>query len=536
MQMLFAAFTFVLSSLYVLLLDHITLSSRILQKVLVIPIIILLFVLYHTIKKSGKFFSSPKDKWTFLFGGTVFIQMLVLATGGLTSPFLILIHLFMIGISFLFSFSIALLFLGFSLVVLFIDLSFYHNIQTVLLEHPSSMLLLVSFIPIVPVAYLIARHYHDKDALFSLLKSKVATDEAIFRNLREMIIVTDREFHILSANDAAIRTLQQSRSELLDKPLFDVLLLRDSNGTLVTKDTFFTKDNAGKLPKKITEPFTLITAPSPEQKVTLAVHATTHAGENSSQISFIINYTQATENTSPALLDKARAKYEALNEHIKKKLMKQNGTSLAREMLLLEKIENDTYILPTLHDSLKKNSMTHSDIAKLCQQTVRQNQEFAKIFNVLTDFALHNFGMKDIEPLTVKNYPVKPEQLTGPFFTAFCNVKNVELAIQKVFDLAILLASTGTNPQVILSVERGKQETIVVQTTGDCEMLTKDEIKNLFVPYYGKLSDKTNLHNGSGLEGYIVKRITDALIIPLEASYKNDQIVFTLTLKKNMGK
>ena len=130
--------------------------------------------------------------------------------------------------------------------------------------------------------------------------------------------------------------------------------------------------------------------------------------------------------------------------------------------------------------------------------------------------------------------PVKPEDLTGPFFTVSCDVKRVELVIKKLVDIAIFLASTETAAKIDFTVERDKKEAIIVKLIGSSPRLTQNEIEDILVPYYGRLSDKTNLKMGSGLEGFLVKQITDKLQFPLNVTHNESaqQTIFTLRIPK----
>ncbi|HZE87743.1 MAG TPA: PAS domain-containing protein [Methylomirabilota bacterium] len=536
MQFWLSILTLFLSSVYVLLLDHIAFSSRSLQKALVAIIITLLFVLYRYARHSWKEISTWYGKMFFVFWGTTLVQLLVIATGGFQSPFLVMIHFFMIGLSFIFSFSLAVFFLFSCLIVLFIDVSFSPNAFALLVNDPGLTLLqFASLLVIIPIAYIISRQYHMKDALAGALRAKIQTTEAIIQSLPELIIVTDEYFKILSTNDATVRTLQRSRSELLDKPLFDILLLKDKNNKLVTSKTFFPNENMTSQPIKNLETFTLITSPVLQRNVTMQAQLMGKTTTNSKQISFIISFTTVAENTLPVVFDKARAKYEGLVEDIKQKLALADTKTIKTDMLLLEKIERDTYVLQTLKEILRENNTARIDIAQLCKQTTLLNKEFTNELHVRTQFRLPNFGEKDIAPLTVRNYPVKPEQLTGPFFTASCNVKQIELVIHKLFDMSIFLASREKNATVTISVERKEPESILVIITGSCPQLTEKDLDDLFIPYYGNLENKTDLSLGSGLEGYIVKHMSDTLKIPLTNNYQKipqPTLTFTLAITK----
>lgn len=536
MQLILSIITFTLSSIYVVFLDHISASTRSLEKALILPIAILLFAIFRISRISWKDFINNNEKWIFLFWGAALVQMLVLATGGLNSPFLILIHLFMIGLCFVFSFPSALVFLGTSFVVIFIDISFRQSISSLFLENPSSIVLqLVSLVSIIPIAYIISQKYHVKDWLASVLRKKVMADEVILESLHELIIVTDANFRILSVNDAVERTLRQSRSELLYSPIFDTLLLKDKKGNLVTKETFFPKGDIAEEPIAIPDTFTIFKSALPQRDVTIQVETIKDSETNINQVSFILSTQEKTTPvvaTTNAMIERARVTYEAMSEDIKKKLAQSQPGEVQTQMILLDKVESDIYNTLLRKGGIIKNAVSRIDIAKLCKNVVVLEQDFAKGFHVDVNFHLANFDQHDIAPLTVQHYQVSPEQLTGPFFTVECDVKNVELVIKKLVDMSVLLASTEANPQVTVNVERGENDVIIVRISASCPIIKKEEQTDMFVPYYGALADKTNLHVGSGLEGYLVQTIHEVIDLPLEITPKIGSIEFKVTLNR----
>lgn len=527
MQFPIILLAFFVSSAYVLLLNHLAFSSRSLQHAFVIILLTVFVISFRYYRQEGKALNSKEAKFFFIFGGTVLTQLLILSTGGLSSPFFILIHLFMIGLSFLFSFSLGILFLLSCLTIIFVNLSSTQDIVSMLQDDPSLILLqLASLLVIIPLAYLVSRQYHMKDTLASMLRTRIKTTEAILESIPELVIITDPTLHILSVNDAVTKALQRSQSELLDKQLFDVLLLKDAQGQLATNKTFFSQDTT--TPKNTHGMFTLVTSSTLPKQVNLHVQSVKQVEEKVSQLSFIISFAQ-TASQKADTLDKARARYEAMVQNIKKQL---SGTTMRTAMLLLEKVEQDTYTFAQLNDHMTP-AISRVDIAQLCKQTVEHNQDIAQSFHVTTNFRLPNFGQKQIAPLTVKNYPVNPDQLTGPFFTASCDVKHVEIVIKKLFDITLFLASSEKDAQATMSLEQ-TSKTITLTISGTAPKLSASEIANLYLPYYGKLSETTNLHLGSGLEGALVKNIVDQLELPLTVLFtpKTSEIVFTLKIKK----
>lgn len=536
MQIILSFITFTLASIYVLFLDHISASTRSLEKALILPIVILLIAIFRISRISWKDFITNNEKWIFLFWGAALVQMLVLATGGLNSPFLILIHLFMIGLCFIFTFPSALVFLVVSFAVIFVDISFHQSITSLFLENPSSIVLqVVSLISIIPIAYVISQKYHVKDWLASVLRKKVLADEIILESLHELIIVTDSNFRILSVNDAVERTLLQSRSELLYTPIFNALLLKDKHGNLVTKETFFPKGDLSEKPIAITDSFTIFKSSLPQRDVTIQVETITDVETNINQVSFILSSVQQVApvaNTTNAMIERARVAYEAMSEDIKKKLSLSQPNEIQTQMILLDKIESDIYNTLLRKGGVIKNATSRIDIAKLCKHVVALEQDFANGFHVGIDFKLTNFDQEDIAPLTVKNFQVTPDELTGPFFTVACDVKNIELVIKKLLDMSVFLASTENNPHITVSIARTEKELITIKINGSCPVIKQEEQSNMFVPYYGVLAEKTNLRLGSGLEGFLVQTISDTLQLPLIITPHEGTIAFELTFNR----
>jgi hypothetical protein len=259
------------------------------------------------------------------------------------------------------------------------------------------------------------------------------------------------------------------------------------------------------------------------------------------QISFILRDKEQnlkTNEVTNRILEKARAKLEASNEGLKKKLLEKRNTNLARDVFLLESLEADIY---NAHQILEHPSRTDTyiNIAELCKQMVQLEQNFAKTFPVQLDFTIANFGMKDISPLVTKNFPVKPDEMTGPFFTVFSDVKKMEFLLKKLLDISVFLASQEKHPYVTMTVERGQTDTVVVNVKTNCTLCKKKDVPKLFHPYYDELFEITGLRIGSGLEGFLARKIGTILGVKLEAMYEStaaQNITFACTIKRKSAK
>ena len=168
------------------------------------------------------------------------------------------------------------------------------------------------------------------------------------------------------------------------------------------------------------------------------------------QISIIISAIQKSSFSARSQLvtgDIARVKYEALTESLQSKLYERAESELWIQTKLLEKIENDIYNLQLLQESSNKIESVRTDLAMLCKKVTLLEKDFASAFGCTIVFSLPNFGMEDITPLLAGNFTVTPEEFTGPFFTAPCDVKKMEFIIR-------ILKWYNLSPKLLLIIEQ----------------------------------------------------------------------------------
>ena len=387
--------------------------------------------------------------------------------------------------------------------------------------------------------YIVLRQsrHHVSPTLPTALLPQEEHSQISLQPINDLIIVTDPDLRILSVNDAVERALQRSQSELLNLPIFEVMLMRDKNGKIVSKETFFSDSNSASL-KRITG-ISVMNALMLRRKVVVQVQPSKNSEGKITQINFTFNSADASDskqNKHAMSLAFARAKYEAILEDMKNQLRKEEASYTFKQLMLSEEIEKDIYY-SQLFGFVDSKVMTRVDVVQLCKRTVFHEQEFASTFRVLVDFAIRNFGLKDIEPLIVKNFEVKPEDLTGPFFTVTTDVKKLGMLIKKLLDLLVLLASSEINRQVLLTIEQAT-DMVIVQLKGSCpEILSNHNLSELYEPYYESLAEKTKLTVGSGLEGAIIKSLSDVLNIPISMAIIKkpySQIIVTFAIKKNI--
>ena len=160
---------FFLASLTSLVLIYLKVPTGIFQKAIVVVLIILLLF-------SKRFISTRPSIYhglfkTFLVGlSALLVQLLVISSGAFYSPFLILLHLYTLGSSFLLRIGSALSFLVLSLIVLLSATVLNQTLLSLFKDDPGSTILyLVSFIVIIPLAQFLMSTYHLKDTISKIL-------------------------------------------------------------------------------------------------------------------------------------------------------------------------------------------------------------------------------------------------------------------------------------------------------------------------------------------------------------------------------
>jgi len=421
-----------------------------------------------------------------LFLTTLTVQLLVIATGGLSSPFFILFHLTTLGVGLLISSNTALLFLVSSSLILVGSTIVDHSAQSLWLQDPAATILyVISFVSVVPLVLLLTRNYSLKDTIVTLLTNQVKVDENILAELNELVFITDRNGNILAVNDAVEETLLKAGEELLHRPLFSVLFLRDKDGTVINQenlklDTIIHE----KVSRNIDNLSLLATSSVTSQKINMRIKPLAGMEGVEDQISFILSATPQMALTIHKNLEETIARHHAMIEELKRKLRALHLPEFYT-FLLIAKTEQDILTARTLADHAIEEKKVPVDVAVLCKQAVLSEQDFAQAFQVPVQFALPHFGQKDIAPLITPLFTIASEKFTGPFFTAPCEVKYLSIAMQNLLELAILLAAKEERPSVQLAVQRQGNTALHIAITAKTAQIVLQKQADLFVMYYG---------------------------------------------------
>jgi PAS domain-containing protein len=166
-------------------------------------------------------------------------------------------------------------------------------------------------------------------------------DENILAELDELVFITDKNSNILAVNDAVEETLLKPREELLHRPLFSVLFLRDKDGRVINKDTLeLDRIINGKVSRTLDNLSLLATSSVTNKKVSMRIKPLAGMNGIDDQISFILSAPSHSAVTIHKNLEVAMTRHTAMIEGLKKQLRALHLPTLYT-FLVIAKTEQD---------------------------------------------------------------------------------------------------------------------------------------------------------------------------------------------------
>lgn len=473
-----------------------------------------------------------------LFFSSLFINLLVISSGGFYSPFLILLYLYALGTSFLLNLSASSGFLIFALMLLAADTLTDPFMLALFKNDPWSVILyLTAFTTIIPLSYYLMRTYHLKDTVSRLLTRHLQMEQlrqkSILTGLSELVLVTNLDLKVTSANEAVEKALQLSVAEIAQKPLLSLLPVKDRQGIPATRQSLSIDAALNNKSSYIINGFSLQTPlKAYSGEVVIQVRPLIDPEGQINQIVFVVAAAENRRYQQHADLDPAQQHYKFLIQDLKQLVASQKTPQVRTELELLEKIENDLLNTLEIEDHPVREKQCLKDVALICQQTVKIKQSLAQTFKVDLGFALPKEETAEAALLDLHQSNLAAESLPESTFTTMVDSKWLDLIIQKLLDIAILLSFGQKPPVVKLTVDKTAFSSINITVTASYPGLAEQEKPELFQKYYGNLGRKTSLQLGSGLEGFIVQTITSQLHIPLSVKSFPSHLAFILQLPK----
>lgn len=518
----FEILIFFLSSLSVCTLIYFKIPQGILQSfaalLLALAIVVSRIVFIKFKQQHGRLY-----RFLLLFLSALFVQLLVITTGGFLSPFVILLYLFTLAASFLFNLQSSISFLVFSALTLTVNIFFNSRMREIFWEDPwSTVLYFISFAVVVPLAQFLTRSYHIKDVLSKVLKEYIQISEkregSILKSLSEFVVVTDKSLNIISTNEAVEKALSLSASEIIHHPFLEIIPLKDSAGSPVTMESLSVRDILNDQSARIIKGFSF-QAKVDSRPRQMIIHAkpVTNPGGQVSQIVFIISEASFFDDTKRHdNLDAARKRYQMIFKTLGQSLLDAKLRRPAVQANLLAKIGEDLLIAQEIEDHPIRENIDFPDVAMIGQQAVASKQQFAQAMGVTLKFFLPPEEVGEAAWFSLKSSDLPEKTLPMSDFAVPVDGKWLGMALPRLLDLAILLSGGRNNPVVGLTARQENKTMVSMEIITSVPPLSGEQQKWLFEVNYGNLGETGYLYLGSGLEGFIARSILTQLNIPLK--------------------
>lgn len=530
---------FFLSTFFTFILTIRDFPVEFLQQILVVILLILIF-LSKKIFSQGHSTLTQVVKLTGLFLSALLIQLFVFSTGGFYSPFLPLIHIYTLGISFLISYQVGIVFIIFS--VLSLILASYINPVSLKLfqdDPTTGVIYFISFIVVVPLAQFLVKNYQIKDRLSKTLARYLniyqTKEQNVIQNVNEIVIATNRDLQIISINNAFEKTFKLHTIDVEKKDLLQIISLTDSSGELIVKEalsldklflnktTIILKDCYLKLPSKL-------------EKVVIQISPILDKDQEVEQIIFLITEAKlSNEVQRHSSIEEALKRHKQVGEILKKSLMEISHPELATYAELFAKQEEDLITVIEIEDHPIKEVISLLDVALECMSITSEMKDFANTLNVPLDFNLPKGEESEYTIFEIaKGEDATSTQWSFSHFAVPIDEKWLRIIIQKLIEVSILISSSYEKPGVWVSLIRDENE-VNIKISANFSKIDDQKLDQLFLKYFGTLKEMGNLKLGSGLEGFIARVLADELNIILGVESKDNppKLLFNLKLAKN---
>lgn len=470
----------------------------------------------------------------------LFIYLLTLATGGPSSPFLILTHLFTIGTAFLISPQVAIAYIAANIILLTASLVVDPTAQALARETPLAVLLyFVAYLALVPLSYLLARGYHLKEEWAVLLEKQIATsktqEEILLKNITDPLLVTDTQFNLVYLNQAATK-LTGYGQEILGQDFFKIFSFKDDKGRdLASYSLPFDQTLSSKMQSTV-ENIKIKTKDKKYLKVDLkllpAIGPKGPVGE------IIIVYEQETkeeaktrkENTAQIalarfllFLNSQKTAFLDLEKHFGQNEQLKNLKNLNHE---LEHLAGDFIYAQRLELGDIGALSQLLDLGTLVKDTIAEEESHAKDLGLILMAKTHSQKEHLLQPKSQKRFTL-PERLF-PIVYVLGNFIWIKDSLKRILEIIFLLTPRSQTVEIEVSSKEGLGQ---VQIITSINHITADAAPQLFEKFYGKLGHLPRLSESSGLEGYIAASLIERMggAITIESPKNKPGLVFKIT-------
>jgi len=469
----------------------------------------------------------------------LFTWLLVLSTGGLSSPFLVLTHILALGLGFLFNPTLAVTFITATIALFVTHLILDPAGRVIWQESPTATILyFLAFLAVFPFSYLLAKYYKVKEEWVRILEKQIATsknqEEELLKNITDAVFVIDRQSKLAYLNQAAMK-FSKYGNEILEQDFFKFFSFKDKEGrnlepySLPFEQTLTSKvqtilENiqiAAKEKKYQHVDMKILPAIAPEGPLGLILIVEDRSAKEEVKTKKE-SLTQAALSRFLSLLDKQKNVFTNLEISLS---TKEKIKDLTRQNEELEHLAQD-FIYALRLESGEIGALTNLvDIGKITQEVIDASRIRAKELGIILTIPQISKPQVTLPKTGLK---IPQEKKVFPVVYALGNFIWIKDSLKRIMELAMLLCQK--NKEVTIEVAR-EENLAKVRITSINNNVTTDLANQLFEKFYGGPGFLPELSQTSGLEGYIAKNLIERMggNISVESQKNPALLIFTIT-------
>lgn len=487
-------------------------SIESLLQVLAVTILIIILVTRFVLPRFQE--KSPQFAYFIQFAPlSLFVYLLVFSTGGLASPFLILTHLFAIGMAFLITPAVSMAYVFETAFFLIINIASDPTSQELIADSPFAILLYaLAYGAILPFSQYIAKIYKQKDAWVNELSQMLVTskqeEERLLKNIEDPVVVISRENSITFVNKAVNEKLGYKEGDLSGKNFAEALRFKDNTGNnlpgekLPIAGVLATKNEAR------VDKLQVLTRDGTYKRVNIKIlPVIEHTGEVPGIIVIFKEYSEKEASASDT--------FEKVDENLSKN-SPERLEILARDLLLTVQLESQA----------TEGLSEFIDISKVLEKEMLRFTKAANSKKVKLSYP---------SPANTMTLPKSPKVLLPERKASFESVftlasqKLLTKAFDRIYRFALIAAKEDTVLESSIEVEKDVVK-IIFSLVSDT--LTEDKIPNLFNKFGSQSTGLRTLSATTGLEIPIAENIFEKHGGNLKIEKQGDKIIITANIVK----
>ena len=536
----FAYFILIGLSSYLVIKNNVSLST--LMQIFTILIFIVFITMSISLTGKLSFLRVPPKFKNYLLLAAILpmvslINFLILSTDLLFSPFLILSHLFAIGLAFFLSLQTSFAYI-FTTVAFIIFNLIAKNSLKIFITQDSFLAIIysISYVGLFPFVYILAREYKVKGELNQILESQIATsktqEEELLKDISDAVVVLNTYFDIIYINNSAHKLLKYGE-EIIGKNFFALFSFENKEGqTLQPFSLPLAQTLNSKIPSFIQD-IRISTKDKSFIHIKMRIIPAISADKSLGLILVIGDKNSQKEKTSlptSSLNALARDHFHKILTSQKQSLTtlqesleKQNYETISSQNKQLTRAINDFILVQQIESGEIDAIQNLVDIAKILEKLITSSLPPKGI----TIKVIDNNSQPNIL-LPKQDAKLSQNKKTFPKSYVLGNDDWITESIKKILQIAYFVTTPKSNLEIGLKNEDGLVKIVII-----CQksQIPTPYASHLLQKYYGQLRDFPNLSSASGLEGYISKYLLDRMGANVEVSAApgKPSLTFTIT-------